>query len=258
MSNFALGINPDILKWAREKAGFSPEDVAKIFKKDTATILEWESGTSFPTYSQLDKLAYQVYKRPIALFYFPTPPSEADPKQSFRTLPDFEIDKLSDDTRYAIRQARVMQISLGEINNGINPNPKKIFNDIKARKDNDPKSIAKTVREYLDVSLTSQTKWKNKDIALENWRNVVQDRGVFIFKRSFEQRDVSGFSLIDKEFPVIYLNNGTASSRQIFTIFHELAHVLLNSSGVTKTNDRYISSLIGDSKDIEVFCNRFV
>ena len=62
---------------------------------------------------------------------------------------------------------------------------------------------------------------------------------------------------MDKEFPLIYLNNSTPSSRQIFTLFHELGHVLLNSSGVTKSNDKYIASLVGDARYIEVFCNQF-
>ncbi len=256
MSNLALGVNPEILKWAREKAGYSLEDVASAFRKDVSVIIEWESGSNFPTYNQLEKLAYQLYKRPIGLFFFPSPPAESDPKQSFRTLPDFEIDNLSHDTRYALRQARAMQFSLAELNDGVNPSQQKIFQDIKVGKGNDTKQVAKNIRQYLSISLTDQIEWKDKEEALENWRNGIQDKGVFIFKRSYKQKDVSGFSLVDKEFPLIYLNNSTPPSRQIFTIFHELSHILLNSSGVTKSSDKYISSLVGDAKDIEIFCNQ--
>ncbi len=257
MSNFVLGVNPKILKWARERAGYSLDNVAQAFGKDVQIISDWESGNNLPTYRQLEKLAYQLYKRPIALFFFPEPPTESEPKQSFRTLPDFEINNLSQDTRYAIRQAKAMQLALVELNNGVNPNKNKIFRDVQVNKNLDAKFIAKTIREYLDIPLNNQMKWKNKEQALEEWRNIIQEKGVFIFKRSFKQKDISGFCLVDKEFPVIYLNNSTAPSRQIFTIFHELGHILLNSSGITKFNDSYISSLVGDSKNIEVFCNQF-
>lgn len=256
MRNFVAGINPEIIRWARERAGYSREEVAQLLKKNVELIEAWESGDAAPTYVQLEKLAYQLYKRPVALFFFPKPPPETDPKQSFRTLPDFEIENLSHDTRYALRQARAMQISLGELNNGVNSSEQKIFRDIKVSK-NDPVRGAQVVRNYLGVSLDDQLKWKNKEDALDNWRDIVQDKGVFIFKRSYKQKDISGFSLVDPEFPIIHINNSTAPSRQLFTIFHELGHVLLNANGVTKFNDSYISSLVGDAKDIEIFCNKF-
>ena len=79
--------------------------MAVKFKKDVSVIEKWESGEDFPTYSQLEKLA-EIYKRPLALFFFPEPPLEAEEKQEFRTLPDFEIENLAADTIYALRQAK--------------------------------------------------------------------------------------------------------------------------------------------------------
>ena len=68
---------------------------------------------------------------------------------------------------------------------------------------------------------------------------------------------MSGFSLVHPEFPIIYLNNSSAVSRQIFTLFHELSHILLEVNGVTKQDDSYIDSLIGEPREIEIFCNQF-
>lgn len=58
-------------------------------------------------------------------------------------------------------------------------------------------------------------------------------------------------------FPVIYVNNSVPVARQIFTYFHELAHILLNASGVTKLDDSFVQVLRGENRRIEVFCNRF-
>jgi Zn-dependent peptidase ImmA (M78 family)/transcriptional regulator with XRE-family HTH domain len=257
MRNYASGVNPTILKWAREKAGYSIEDIARSFGKDVEIIRQWELGEALPTYGQLEKISYSLYKRPIALFFFPEPPREPDPDQSFRTLPDFEIKNLSPNTRRIIREAYAMQITLLELNDGKNLSEKYLFRDIQFNPLDNPFSVAMTVRNYLDIQIGKQIKWPNAEEALKNWRRIVEDGGIFIFKDTFEEENVSGFCLIDNEFPLIYLNNSTAKTRQIFTIFHELAHILLGINGITKIDDRYIFALSGDAHNIEVFCNRF-
>ena len=256
MGEKLTGVNPKIIQWARERARYSLESVAVKFKKDVSVIEKWESGEDFPTYSQLEKLA-EIYKRPLALFFFPEPPLEAEEKQEFRTLPDFEIENLAADTIYALRQAKAMQLSLQEINNGINPSTKKIFQDISVSSSDDLRILAEQIRNYLNVTLEEQLTWNDQETALKKWRSAVEEAGIFIFKRSFKQREISGFCLIDIEFPIIYINNSTEKSRQIFTIFHELAHILLQTNGITKSDDRYINSLQGANKSIEIFCNKF-
>ena len=46
-------------------------------------------------------------------------------------------------------------------------------------------------------------------------------------------------------------------SRQIFTLFHELYHILLETSGIDKTVDDYISRLEDNNRKIEIACNAF-
>lgn len=257
MANYATGVNSEILQWAREKAGYSLDEVARSLKKDTVTIVSWESGDAFPTYHQLERLAYSLYKRPIALFFFPRPPEEPDPRESFRTLPDSEFELLAPDTLHAIREAQAMQITLFELTEGRNPSDRVIFRDLALDPHADAIERAAVVREYLGISLNEQYSWESPQQALEKWRGAVQDAGIFVFKRAMKQKDVSGFCLLDDEFPLIYLNNSTAKTRQLFSLFHELAHILLGTAGVTKVDDRYVFRLGGQSKAVEVFCNRF-
>jgi Zn-dependent peptidase ImmA (M78 family)/DNA-binding XRE family transcriptional regulator len=257
VANYATGVNSEILQWAREKAGYSLDEVARSLKKDTETIVRWESGDAFPTYHQLERLAYSLYKRPIALFFFPRPPEEPDPRESFRTLPDSEFELLVPDTLHAIREAQAMQITLYELTEGRNPSDRVIFRDLALDPHADAIERAAVVREYLGISLDEQYSWESPEQALEKWRDAVQDAGIFVFKRAMKQKDVSGFCLLDEEFPLIYLNNSTAKTRQLFSLFHELAHILLGTAGVTKVDDRYVFRLTGQSKAVEVFCNRF-
>lgn len=257
MASYAEGVNPEILRWARERAGYTVDQIAEAFTKDSSEISGWEEGASVPTYIQLERLAYRFYKRPLALFFFPAPPEETDPKEEFRTLPEFEIANLLPDTRHAIREGQAMQEALKELCNRKNPSSRLVFNDLQMDASDPVPQAAGALRSYLEVSTQHQSEWSSARVALGRWREQVETVGVFVFKRSFKQEDVSGFSLIDPEFPIIYLNNSTAKTRQIFTMFHELAHVLVRSSGITKTDYSYISSLSGAERSIEVFCNAF-
>jgi len=258
MANQILGINPKVLVWARKRSGHSVEDVAAYFKKDLTEIESWEKGESGPTYVQLEKLAYVLYKRPLALFFFPDVPKEDNPEKSFRTLPDSEIDDLAPDTHHKIREARAMQLSLAELSRD-NPPERQILQDLRFKGTENADAVAHTVREYLGIDLQTQKQWRNVQDALKTWRRAVEDVGVFVFKDTFKQKDICGFSLHDKndQFPVIVINNSTAQTRQLFTLFHELGHLLVHISGITKTDDRYIYKLPAADRQLEIFCNRF-
>lgn len=64
-----VGFNTTVLTWARERAGLSLEDVANKLHKDQDTIEKWELGEEAPTYVQLEKLAYEILKCPLAVFF---------------------------------------------------------------------------------------------------------------------------------------------------------------------------------------------
>jgi len=263
-----IPINPEVLRWARETGGFDIDDVVEKIKRKrvtSATIKSWENGTESPTYAQLEQLAYEIYKRPLALFFFPEPPQEETPQQSFRTLPESEISLMEPRLRYLIRQARVMQINLAELNDGVNPAKHQILKDLSFKPNSSVPEMTAKVRKYLGVDLVTQNSWSNADEAFKAWRNTLEDNGVFVFKETFNQRvgresmesPFSGFCLYDEKFPIIYANNSKSDTRQIFTLFHELSHLLLGTGGVDTRLDDYIHLLKGDARKTEILCNRF-
>lgn len=256
----SIPVNPAILRWARETAGLSLEVAArKLSQKSISagTVASWESGEASPSYTQLEKLAYQVYKRPLALFFFPEPPVEQTPRQAFRTLPEQEIKRIPSRVRYLIRQAKSMQLNLDELYDGINPAQQQIIHELKLTPDVSIPAMVTTVRKYLDVDLDAQLAWKTEEEAFDAWRNALEDCGIFVFKEAFKDDGFSGFCLYDDRFPLIYVNNSKPMTRQIFTLFHELAHLLSGTGGVDTPLEDYIDLLQGDDKRIEVSCNGF-
>ncbi len=253
-------INPLVLQWARTTAGLSIEDVVQKLKRKKITpetIMAWESGAQTPDYIQLERLAYEVYKRPLAIFFFPEPPSEETPQQAFRTLPNSEIQRLSPRLRFLMRRAQAMQLNLHELYDGVNPAERQLVRDLPFSLDAPVQELAHTVRQFLGIELVEQFQWKNSDEAFKAWRNALEKHGVFVFKDAFKEENVSGFCLHDTRFPLIYVNNSTAATRQIFTLFHELAHLLSGTGGIDMPDDHYIHRLSGQDKQIEILCNRF-
>ncbi|MFH1719795.1 MAG: ImmA/IrrE family metallo-endopeptidase [Planctomycetota bacterium] len=253
-----LPVNPDTLKWARETANISLEEAAFRIKKTPEIVEDWErKGGKSPTYVQLETLAYEIYKRPIAIFFFPDPPREIDPKGSFRTLPASELEDLPSTFLKLFRDAQAMQINLDELNDGINPNPDKILRDLSFSPGDNVDDMAAAVREYLGIPLATQLLWKDVSTALKEWRRAIESKGIYVFKDAFHFDEISGFCIYDHEFPVIYLNNSMPMTRQVFTLFHEIVHLLLKTGGIDKRNDAFLRKLKGDNRRAEVLCNTF-
>ena len=245
-----IAVNPKILKQARESLGMSFDDVAARMGVASDAVAKWESGEKHPTYSQLEKLAYTVYKRPLALFFFPSLEEKSASKQ-FRSLPAEAVRNLSIGIRLMARKANAFLIGLRELFGDVNPAKVKIFREFDINVDSNMRDIARRVRECLGVSVAAQIAWRDDSSALRMWRQAVENAGISVFRGPFKDHNYSGFCLHDVEFPIIYINSSMTKNRQIFTIFHEMAHILMGKGGV----DFRSPILVGDRT--EAACNRF-
>lgn len=252
----SLPINSDILVWARKELNLSIDDVARRMKKTPDIIKAWEAGSSSPTYVQLEKLAYEIYKIPLAVFFFSEPPNTTRTRSSFRTTPDVLFNMIPAAVIKVFREAEVMIENLYELSNGSDsPNQKSILKELQG---NDYVNTAIALRKHLNVSITEQKSWRDSDLALNIWREKITESGLYIFRNPFKDAEYSGFCLYDERFPIIYLNSSTSKNRQIFTIFHEIWHLLSHTSGIDYLHDnRIINYLDKGSSDIETQCNRF-
>lgn len=256
-SDRATAANPSVLRWARDRAGLTLEDVAdRMQNKSAEDIRAWEEGEAAPTFVQLETLASRIYKRPVALFFYPEPPDEEPLEHEFRTLPEAERDRLPPDVRFELRRAKSYLLSLRQLTGGENPAERQIWRDLDASIDEPTGELAAGVRNYLDVSLREQAGWGSDREAMKGWRGAVQEAGIYVFKRPFDSEEVSGFCLYDSEFPVIMVNNKNTFTRQVFTLFHEVAHILFGLSGITPEDLTYAGRIEDRrGRQIEITCN---
>ena len=246
-----IPVTPAIITWARERARFSVAELEGDFRH----IEAWEAGEAFPTYPQLEKLS-ETLKVPIAVFFFPQPPDIPPIRESFRTLPDAQFDRLPREIRFLMRKAKALQINLAELNDGANPVPRFILRDLHFSLDTDISEMARDVRDYLGVTLEEQISWPDRDNAFDQWRTALESVGIAVFKDAFKNDSFSGFCLYDNDFPLIYVNNST-KTRDIFTLFHELGHLLFHTSGIATEGDEFDEGFSLEGWRIEVICNEF-
>jgi len=220
--------------------------------------MAWESEDGIaPTYSQLENLAYKVFKRPLAGFLLARPHlmrlnlsvnSDHCLTRTFRVckrIPIFRCER-----RTPIKSH--LKSYLKAATPAGDTSPKKYPLDLRESVE----VQASEVRKALGITLNDQLDWKSDDLALKRWREALETLGVFVFKAPFKQKDISGFCLLDADFPLIYLNNSATKTRQIFSLLHELAHLLLNINGISKFESSYINRLPATERCIEQFCNK--
>lgn len=253
-------INPEVLVWARTSMNLDIAQVVEKFGRKRVTeavVRAWEAGEDQPTYRQLERLAYEIYKRPLAVFFFPEPPEEAAPAESFRSLTPEIVARLSPRMHYLLRRAKALQFSIADLAGDRGAGARFLPRELRLGVGRSVAEAVAGVRRHLGVSLDQQCGWGDTRTALARWRDQVEDCGIFVFKDNFQDGEISGFCLHHETFPLIYLNNNKPKSRQIFTLFHELAHILQETGGVDFRDDRYLASLSRDGRAVEASCNRF-
>jgi len=251
-----LPINKEVLKWARESKRLEIDEVAHKLNQSPDTIREWESGTSTPSYPQLERLAYDVYKRPLVVFFFDEAPQEKNLKTDFRTLPEKIVDAFSSDLIKYIMEARDKQFVLAELFPKGNPSKKFLLTQFKSDKSN-PEKTAHDLRDFFNISFEIQKSFKSPEEAYQYYREILAEYGVFVFQYPMNRDETRGFCLYDENFPVILISSKEDEvSSRIFTIFHEVAHLIFQTSGITTWNEQ-IGFRNKQSEEIEIFCNKF-
>lgn len=244
-------VESTILQWARKTIGLTIDEVAGKINKEPETIREWESGKSKPTISTLKKLS-ALYKRSLAVFFMPAPPKEPSMPPDLRTLPLNERRDFSKDTILGIRKARRVQNLYAEIAENLGRNIPQLIP--KGDINKDPEQLVMKVRNILNAPIEKQFKLKDDNSAFEYWKDIVENSGVLVLRLTMPLNEARGFS-INGQPPIIVLNNKDARNANIFSLFHEYAHLMLNKGGICDFQDKYYPTK--ETKVIETYCNGF-
>ena len=219
--NVVNGINLDTLRQCREQIGMGVEDV----KKKVARIDKFESGAAKPTFKQIADLS-ELYLVPQWVFLSAELPEEykLDSNPAFRTLA-----RNSQFAHYSIRRllAKVERLRELIIDFRIDQNePVPNFQPPRVEEVSNMAEVANIVREWLGCS-------ESNKYDFDEWREIIESKDVFVFLTSklssWSKVEVDlfrGMAIYKEILPIIIINDSDTYKAQIFTLFHELGHLL--------------------------------
>ncbi len=251
MAETLSGVNGNIIRWARERYNMSIDDAAQAIGVDSARYMNWEKGIEHPTYAKLKKIS-DVYRKPSAIFFFPEPPQLPKIKGDLRTLSDEVINAFSKNVIVQFEKAKVYQLNLQELYEN--------RECILSQRNSFPKDIdllCDYFRARLEFPISAQKARRSTKVIFEIFRERFYDLGIYVFKDAFKDNRISGICLNDDHFPVIVINNSMSFARQIFTLFHELYHLVSDTSGAEIIRDDYYTALDYQQTEIERACDTF-
>ena len=248
-----LSIKPDLIRWARERAGLQVEDLITKFKK----LTEWENGETRPTFKQLEAFAHAVHV-PFGYLFLTEPPEEDIPISDFRTVADKANTRPSPDlldTLYAMlrHQAWLREHLIEE---DIEP---LTFVDSALLSD-EPDAVGREMRRTLGLEKGWAMEIGTWQYAVDEIRRRIEELGVMAVingvvgnntQRRLSVTEFRGFALTDPYAPLIFVNGADSKSAQRFTLAHELAHIWLGEAGLSG-----FEKLLPGGTDVENWCNR--
>lgn len=245
-------INPAIVAWARQRAKLTTDELKKAFP----LIDEWEAGKINPTVNQLEDFAKKTFT-PFGFFFLQDPPKEKIPIKDFRTVGSKAIGVFPPyltELIYLVqrRQAWLRDYYLE------NEYPSIDFVG-SATVDDKPSEVARTIFELLKIPRHWYRSVAKTEEALVFLQDKIESIGVSVMRSSVFAGNTSlpldvgvfrGFALVDSVAPVIFVNSRDTKAAQIFTLIHELCHLLLGEEGVSKVD------FGGSQGRVESFCNQ--
>ena len=246
-------INKDNLRIARENMGLDAVTASKkISQSKRDLVVEWESGESLPTWSQVEKLG-KLYNVPELIFL------SKETIHKNKIIPDYRVG-ISDGGDQNVKKLINLVITRQKWLEKFLKSEGYSRNQLQGSGKNlgTAKQLANFISEKLDIDLGKMKSLSRRKDALNYLIGKAEKKGIFVGKtisyHKLEVDDLRGLFISNDYCPFIVLNRRDALSAQIFSFIHELAHFFRRSDAVSNSLD-FRSTGRGASPE-EIFCNK--
>lgn len=211
-------INPELLTWARERAGLDMLALAGRFPR----LSEWEAGELQPTLRQLEDFARTVHVA-VGYLFLPAPPQEPLPIPDFRTLADRDLIRPSPnllDTIYLCQQRQDWFRDYARVH----ALPTLDFAGSATLQDA-PERVAEAMRQTLALSIAERRQLPTWTDALRQLISKAEDAGVLVMAsgvvgsnshRKLDVEEFRGFALADELAPLVFINGADSKAAQMW------------------------------------------
>lgn len=247
-----VDIKPELLTWARERAGLETDDLTHRFPK----LAAWEEGTAQPTLKQVEDFAKATHK-PVGFFFLEEPPVEKIPIPDFRTIRNKPIARPSPDLLDMIYVCQQRQEWYREFARAERISALPFVGSVSLQ--SSVESTAATMRRALGFDIEARRRIPTWTDALRLFLGQADEAGIMVMcsgvvlnnnYRPLDPEEFRGFALSDSLAPLVFINGADTKGAQMFTLAHELAHIWLGQSALSDTQ----ASLLPDHQ-VERWCN---
>jgi Zn-dependent peptidase ImmA (M78 family) len=239
-------VNPQILVWARETAGYDLSEAARKLnlshgKNATAEekLAAYEQGEKPPSRPMLVKMSKQ-YRRPLLTFYLEAPPVAADRGEDFRTLAHGV-----DPSENAIVDALVRNIKARQqiVREALVSEQDYDALDFVGsyNRENGVDGLVAQIKERAAIDLNTYRSHRTQEEAFKYLRTRIESLGVFTLlagnlgshHTNLSTDIFRGFAIADAIAPFVVINDQDAKTAWPITLLHEVAHIWLGASGIS-------------------------
>ena len=246
-------VKPELLRWARERAGFDLAALARRFPQ----LPDGESGDARPTLKQLEQFAKATYA-PIGFLFLPEPPVEHVPIPDFRTVGNRHVERPSPDLLDTLYTCQQRQEWYRDFARSEREPPLAFVGSIALT--TNVEAAAARIRTALGFDIDARRQMPTWTEALRHFIGQADAAGILVMvsgvvgsnnRRKLDPDEFRGFALADDLAPLVFINGADSKSAQMFTLAHELAHVWLGQSALSD-----VGPASSPSNDVERWCNR--
>jgi Zn-dependent peptidase ImmA (M78 family)/transcriptional regulator with XRE-family HTH domain len=225
-----LQVDPVRLRSLRTRLGIPLDAAAKRVNVSETALAKWESESAKLSVETLQKLA-RSYKRNWYVFLLEEEDGFGKPAipHDFRRRRGAAA-SLGSDSLIAIDEAWLRLDKIEAVNDGQAAQP--VPQVLRATKDSDPEEIAARFRKKLGVSMTFPAPVTDAYAALRAWIEALTAVGIYISQVRMPTEEIRAFCLSRRSAHLIVLSNKDWPTARIFSLIHEVGHLLLGSDAM--------------------------
>lgn len=248
-----VAVRPELLRWARERAGYDLASLEHRFPR----LAAWERGELQPTLKQVEMFAKAMYA-PVGFLFLERPPVEVIPIPDFRTMSNRHVGHPSPDLLDTIYICQQRQEWYADYARAMGEQPLPFVGS--ARAGADVVATAATIRHALKFDVDAREQMPSWKDALREFIGQADELGILVMcngvvhnnnHRHLDPEEFRGFAMTDAYAPLIFINGADTKSAQMFTLAHELAHIWIGQSALSD-----VVPTTPPDRDVERWCNQ--
>ena len=246
-------LKPELLRWARERAGFDLRALADRFPR----LAAWERGEARPTFKQVERFA-KAMRTPVGYLFLQEPPIEHIPIPDFRARGNEYREHPSPDLLDTIYICQQRQEWYRNFARSVGEEPLPFAGSVHVT--DGIVEVAARIRHALGFDLADRRRTPTWTEALRRFLGQADSLGVLVMcsgvvlnnnRRHLDPDEFRGFAMADELAPLVFINGADTRAAQMFTLAHELAHVWLGQSAISDTQ-----ASLTPEHNVERWCNR--